>query len=94
METVYEAVEREKHGKTIRNQVARAALETRIAELQEELARAQGNALRISNLESRIRKLRPTRILIGLLFFGLQHDCVQHWMRELLDRTSPSMVPL
>jgi hypothetical protein len=84
-ETINECRARETGGITICNQVLKQALDTRAAELEAELqvAEAEHNQTRISSLTGRIAYLRPTRCTMGLLFFGLLHDCVQQHMISL-----------
>jgi len=87
VETEQEAKIREEHARTICNQVLREALETRAKQLEEELESAMvENRIRVANLQGRIRSLRPRRLLIGLLFFGLQHRALQERMQALLEQ--------
>jgi hypothetical protein len=80
IETPQEAHVRRTQGRTVCNHVVREALDHRAGELERAIATVGTNALRIANLQSRSKALRPRRCLIGLLFFGLLHDTVQDHM--------------
>jgi len=76
-ETLSEAILRQTRGKTICNLVVREALDKCALELETSVLLISDNPLRIANLQSRAKALRPKRCLIGLLFFGLLHEAVQ-----------------
>jgi len=75
-ETWEEAKSRVFSGRTITNQVFRQALASRIRHLELQLAN-EDSKMKIANLQSMIKALRPIRFTQGLLVFGLQHRCVQ-----------------
>jgi hypothetical protein len=83
-ETPREARVRETSGHTICNQLLRQALKSRAAELELMLSSLRDNPTKFSNTESLIKALRPKSCILGLLFFGLLHDTVQHRMRDLV----------
>jgi len=79
-ETLEESIVRETQGRTICNRVLREALEGRAKELEAQLAELDERSIRTATLRDKIKALRPTRCLVGLLFFGLQHKQVQDRM--------------
>jgi hypothetical protein len=84
LETAHDAHVRRTQGKTICNHVVREALDQRADELEAAIITVADVPLRVANLQSRAKALRPRRCLIGLLFFGLLHEAVQQHML-LLD---------
>jgi hypothetical protein len=83
-ETPREARVRETSGHTICNQLLRQALKSRATELEHLLTTLRDNPTKFSNTESLIKALRPKSCILGLLFFGLLHDAVQHRMRDMV----------
>jgi hypothetical protein len=80
LETAHDAHVRRTQGKTICNHVVREALDQRADELEAAISTVADVPLRVANLQSRAKALRPRRCLIGLLFFGLLHEAVQQHM--------------
>ena len=79
-ESLEESKIRQRRGRTISNQVFRAAIDDRVNELKA-LLLAETKEVRKANLESLIKTLQPKQFSEGLLVFGLQHACVQERMR-------------
>ena len=92
METLGEAYLRNKHGKTICNNVVKCACEQRAKELEDSIEYNHGSFTSTAILRSRLKQLRPKRCLIGLLFFGLQHKILQDYLRAQL-LTSTKLAP-
>jgi hypothetical protein len=83
-ETDTEAISRASVGRTLTNKIFREALEYRAAELEASLDQER-DELRRGTLITLIKALRPKRVSIGPLVFGLQHKIVQDKMKELAD---------
>ena len=75
-ESPQQAQLRQVKGNTLCNVVLRQALDRRAEEL-ERAAMEETNPVRVANLKSLVRELRPRQCTEGLLFFGLRHECVQ-----------------
>jgi len=93
LETEIEAINREVHAKTICNKVLKMALDSRASELEMELAQLSPKTqpTKVMNLEGKIRALKPNRLLVGPLFFGLQHRTLQEKAQEqMLAKASGS----
>jgi hypothetical protein len=86
-ETSHEAFLREFKGQTICNQLLRDALDIRARELERDLERFKDKPVKIANIKSCLKSLRPKKCIMGLLFFGLLHQGVQeHLKREEQSR--------
>ena len=92
-ETTKEAFVRQTKGRTICNRVLRSALEDRVKELEAEML-AVDDDLKRSNIQDKITALRPTRCLVGLLFFGLLHKQVQDRLHEAIQERQPASAAL
>ena len=75
-ETSREAKVRKSNGNTILTKIFRAALESRAAQLEEQI-KTEENQLRKASIASHIKALRPKQFLEGPLAFGLLHRTVQ-----------------
>jgi hypothetical protein len=94
VETPHEAFLREFKGQTICNQLLRDALNVRANELEQDLERFKDKPVKVANIKSCLRSLRPKKCIMGLLFFGLLHQCVQDNLKlEEEQRYSSSTVP-
>ena len=90
VETPHDAMKREDRGVTMCNKVFTDVLEKRAKEyeeiVQQEKDKPDSNALKIANLHSRIKSLRPRRISEGPLLFGLRHKAVHdHFFPEATE---------
>lgn len=82
-ETVNEAKARASIGRTITNQLFREAMEQRAIWLERNLE-TEDNLIRLANVKSLIKVLRPNRFTQGPLVFGLQHKTVQEAMGTIV----------
>ena len=85
VETAQKAALRENSGRTICNIVLRQAFESRAQELENTLLELADNPTRLFNVQVLIKALRPIRCTVGLLFFGLLHDVVQHRLEVMME---------
>ena len=85
VETAQEAALRENSGTTICNIVLRQAFESRAQELENTLLELADNPTRLFNVQVLIKALRPIRCTVGLLFFGLLHEVVQHRLEIMME---------
>ena len=92
-ETKHEAFIRMSVGHTICSRIFRDAFEFRAKQLEEEIENLGGDSrLRITNLKSKIKTLRPRRFSEGTLSFGLQHALVQdRFVKYLLDHNNKTV---
>jgi len=74
-ETTHEAFIREYKGQTICNQILRDALDVRAKELEKAIRDRPAKGT--NGLQNSLKALRPRKCIMGLLFFGLLHQCVQ-----------------
>jgi hypothetical protein len=82
-ETLQEAFLREYKGQTICNQLLKDALEMRAKELEQSIQDFKDKPIKVANIRSCVKVLRPKKCIMGLLFFGLLHECVQDNLRKL-----------
>jgi hypothetical protein len=86
-ETPKQAYIRMSHGRTIASRVFRNAMLVEAEEMEQSLV-GETDECRISNVASLIKALRPKTFSEGLLVFGLQHECVQEKMSQMLSEQS------
>jgi hypothetical protein len=84
LETTQEAFARDGSGRTICNVVLRKALEQRAAEIEKTLPELKNNPIKLASAIDMIKTLRPKRVTMGILFFGLLHECVQQNFETLI----------
>jgi len=84
VETPKQAYIRMSHGRTIASKVFRNAMLAEAEDMEQSLV-GETDECRISNVASLIKALRPKTFSEGLLVFGLQHECVQEKMSQMLS---------
>jgi hypothetical protein len=79
-ENPLQAMERVTNGRTITNEVFRAAMKAGALELENSIT-DEMSPCAAANIRSKVRTLRPKRFNQGLLVFGLLHQTVQERLK-------------